>query len=75
MNLIDEIRMEIDNEEKYPNVFQISKHAEETIYFFANQMEEDEDKTLDILLNYLKYTDVCIKVLEDLGYQFDPKKM
>lgn len=57
-----------------PGLFHITKEGENDIYFFARQMNCSEDEALDKLLYYCALTDNCIKILEDLGYTFDPSK-
>jgi len=57
-----------------PSTFHITKEAENDICFFARQMNCSEDEALDMLLYYCTLTDNCIKILEDLGYTFDPSK-
>lgn len=74
MTLIEEIEHIRHGEDTVPCGFHITKEAEENLYFFARQMDRTEDDTLDLLLRYLALTDNCIKVLDDLGYEFDPSK-
>lgn len=74
MKLIEEIELTRKNEDTLPCNYRITKNAENTIDFYARQMGRTEDDTLDLLLQYLAFTDNCIKVLSDLGYEFDPKK-
>lgn len=57
-----------------PTTFHITKESEEDLYFFARQMNCSEDEALDKLLYYCGLTENCIKIIEDMGYKFDPQK-
>ena len=62
------------NNEKVQCTYLITKEAEETIYFYAKQMDCTEDEALDKLIICLGITEIGIPILESLGYKFDPKK-
>lgn len=72
--LKEEIQLSHDYTSIVPSTFHITKNAEEDLYFFSRQMDCEMDEALDLLLGYLALTENCIRVLEDLGYKFDPKK-
>lgn len=74
MSLIEQLKREVYGEDTVPCIYHITKKAENSLYFFAEQMECSEDEALDLLLRYLELTDVCIPVLHQLGYEFDPSK-
>lgn len=76
MTLSEQIKNEAIHEfdDTVPCIYHITKRAESSLYFFSEQMDCEEDEALEILLRYLSLTDVCIPVLEHLGYKFDPNK-
>lgn len=75
MTIREEIDMERKGEDTVPNTYHITKAAEESLVFYARQLEISQDAALDILLRYLALTDNCTRVLNDLGAELDPKKL
>lgn len=75
MNIREQIEMERKGEDTVPNTYHITKAAEESLEFYARQLEINQDAVLDILLRYLALTDNCTRVLADLGAELDPTKL
>ena len=74
MTLREEYEKTRKSSDTVPTVFHITKESEEALYFFARQMNCSKDEALDKLLYYCVLTENCIKIIEEMGYTFDPQK-
>ena len=74
MTLRQEYELTRDSE-RIPTRFSISKEAEETIFFYARQINCSPDDALNLLIWYAGLTINMDKIMNDLEITFDSKKV